>query len=226
MALQTMTKSMAGWSNNHGLWIQNLFSGTNFGFDSLGSNIYGKYTNADQTNHIAINANGTPYLYSVIDETESTHYPCNHAVFGVRSLVSLAWDEDFFTAYATKDTGFPSGMTDAEALYGLWFVKAAAEDGSDTWVAGFTHNTGVNEWPLFGIDGYTHLRSDPMRTIRTTLANGIVITTPCTGIGRIYPEKVSIITATPENLYSSNGWVTVGGRSYYKNGIFLIDAEK
>lgn len=231
MALKTLIQKIDSYSTVGGV-INSVFMSIGFEYEATTNfkYMYGKYTDAIKSNYIGFYArdmnSADGYLTSRIDGK----YHLTHAIEAINNMrcISAAWDDDFLTIHAVSDTGFPSEKTASGDNVGLYIAKSG-----DTWVAGIVYSTGSelqngwNAWKIVSADDRSYPTDDAQYSVfALNYATEVMETLPCVGRSKLCPDKVSLISATPESRIASSGWITLNDREYYKNGIFLIDAER
>lgn len=225
------------------LWCEDVFSATDFQFDNIeGNNIWGKFTDESQQNYVAFTT-GPKLRAEISGLSDNNKDICDlrsSVIMSANSknMVTFAYNEDLFCMFAVRDNRLPSPATSENYAIGALFARVKRRNAEETTWAAFgwklmgyrsNGNGRGNECYLYGADDTltdAHITECPTKIIFLNYNTPNIVTMPCLGRNSLTHDKVSIITDTPEPYIGSVGWITVDGKEYFKNGPFLIDAER
>lgn len=251
MALKTLTKiinlSYSSSSDAARAWLKAVFDATDFAFDDCGggsdSYVWGKYTSDRHDDYVAIayesftNFHVRASISGLSVQDLGDLYSSKIIPMSGKTMVSIAYDDDFFCVFAIGDSKIPSEITSADSAIGILFAKTKRSDSSgDTWtLTGWKLREALGESGSLGnfcnVYGADDTLTDananhPTRSVCINYNASVLATAPCLGRNTLYPEKVTLITDTPEPYIGSVGYIDFKGKKYYKLGVFLIDPEK
>ena len=154
---------------------------------------------------------------------------------GNSMAVSITSSNDMVTIFLACDSGFPVGTT--TYVCGIFLcIGETIEGDKPTAIAGYWSPINTSErtygGELFVVDssyaqpGSSAISGQPIPLYYSvSTGTNYIQTSPILGRGNALSDKLGIITCTPEQTIGSIGRVNVGGKEYYKNGIFLIDPD-
>ncbi len=147
---------------------------------------------------------------------------------------SIAYDDDSLTVTLTQNTGFPNGSI-ANTAY-LFFGKSTdRKNSSGTYMTGMcyiTPNGGGNGAYLDGahyfVDTATlidSVHSSAACSMRTERAARYLVTRDICGFTDSVADMCRLIISDTESEPNRAEWVSLDGKMYYRNGLFLMAEE-